>query len=70
MKCNPEKSAELMEQYTGIFFGCHSDKKYRITVRLESDVSNTLIRELIGHSVAEVIRKLPKSKQAEYHAIP
>lgn len=28
MKCNPEKSVELMEQYAGIFFGCHSDKKY------------------------------------------
>lgn len=69
MKCDPEKSAELREQYTGISFGFYSDKKYWITIRLESDVPNTLIRELIRHSVAEVIRKLPKNKQAAYRSI-
>lgn len=66
MKCDPEKSAELIEQYAGISFGFYSDKKYWITVRLESDVPNTLIRELISHSVTEVIRKLSKNKQAAY----
>lgn len=32
MKCNPEKSVELMECYDGILFGYLSDKKYWITV--------------------------------------
>lgn len=68
MKCDPAKSAELMEQYAGIYFGPHSDKKYWITVRLESDVPDDLIRELLLHSVEEVIRKLPKYKQVEYHS--
>lgn len=69
MKCDPVKSAELMEQYAGIYFGPHSDKKYWITVRLESDVPDALIRKLILHSVDEVIRKLPKYKQAQYRSL-
>lgn len=66
MKCDTEKSAELMEQYDGILFGCHSDKKYWITVYLESDVPDKLIKELINHSVEEVIKKLPRKQRDEY----
>lgn len=70
LKCAPEKSVELREEYADIFFGPYSDKKYWITVHLEGDVPNTLIKELIGHSVSEVIKKLPKSKQAGYQRMP
>lgn len=66
MKCAPDKSAELMEQYDGIRFGWYSDNKYWITVYLESDVPDKLIKELINHSAEEVIRKLPRKKQQEY----
>lgn len=66
MKCNPEKSAYLMARYNGILFGYHSDKKYWISVYIESDVPGELIKELINHSVDEVIKKLPKRLQAEY----
>ena len=69
MKCAPEKSIELMEQYRDIFFGYYSDKKYWITVHLEGDVPNALIQELIRHSVEQVIQKLPKSKQALYNSM-
>ena len=64
MKCDPEKSTELMEKYNGIFFGHHSDKKYWISIYLESDLDDKLIKELIDHSVEEVIKKLPKKKEA------
>jgi hypothetical protein len=33
---------------------------------LESDVPDDLIKELIRHSIDEVILKLPKKKQEEY----
>lgn len=69
MKCRPETSAELMERYEGIRFGPHSDKKYWITVMLESDVPADLIKELIRHSVAEVIGKLSRKKQKEYRSM-
>ena len=67
MKCEPAKSAELMERYRGIVFGYYSDKKYWISVYLKSDVPDTLIKELIHHSVDEVVKKLPKIKQKEYY---
>lgn len=66
MKCDPEKSADLMTCYNGILFGYHSDKKYWISVYIESDVPDGLIRELINHSVDEVVKKLPKRLQVEY----
>lgn len=66
MKCDPDKSAELMERYNGIQFGPYSDKKHWITVYLESDVPDELIKELIDHSIEQVIAKLSKKKQQEY----
>lgn len=66
LKCDPEKSAELMEHYEGVLFGHYSDKKYWITVYLESDLPDSLIRDLIHHSADEVIKKLPRKKQDEY----
>ena len=61
-KCDTARSAELMEQYNGISFGPYSDKKYWITIYLESDVPDSLIKELINHSIEEVVKKLPKKK--------
>ncbi len=69
MKCDPGKSIELREQYEGIVNGQHTKTLTWNSVYLESDVPDDLIKELIIHSVDEVIRKLPKKKQAEYAAM-
>lgn len=66
MKCDPERSADLMERFDGITFGYHSDKRYWISVYLNSDVSDPLIKELVSHSVDEVIKKLSRKKREEY----
>ncbi|MDR0683017.1 MAG: MmcQ/YjbR family DNA-binding protein [Dysgonamonadaceae bacterium] len=66
MKCEPEKSAYLREHYNGITFGYHSNKKHWISVYIQSDVPDKLIKELINHSVEEVIKKLPKKMQEAY----
>jgi predicted DNA-binding protein (MmcQ/YjbR family) len=65
LKCNPEKSMELRERYSGI---THTDFKTPLwnLVTLESDVPDDVIQELIRHSAEEVIKKLPKRKQEEY----
>jgi predicted DNA-binding protein (MmcQ/YjbR family) len=68
LKCNPEKSIELRERYQGINNGIHTPHGFLWNaVYLESDVPDGLIQELITHSVEEVIKKLPKKKQAEYY---
>ncbi|MCD8045045.1 MAG: MmcQ/YjbR family DNA-binding protein [Tannerellaceae bacterium] len=66
LKCDPEKSLELRDRYEGIDHGTHTRTLLWNTVYLDSDVPDTLIRELILHSVDEVIKKLSKKKQKEY----
>lgn len=66
MKCDPERSIELRERYDGITAGHYSGSLLWNAVYLDSDVPADLIRELILHSVDEVVKKLPRAKQKEY----
>lgn len=65
LKCNPEKSVELREKYNGITQTDFKTLLWNLVI-LESDVSDELIKELVQHSVDEVIKKLSKRKQKEY----
>ncbi len=67
MKCDPERSVELREKYQGIGRGLYTTYLTWNGIYLESDVPDSLIRELIQHSVDEVIKKLPKRLQEEYN---
>lgn len=68
MKCNPEKSAELREQYEGVTKGYYAGNNLLWnSVYIQKDVPDKLIVELIRHSAEEVVKKLPKRKQEEYH---
>lgn len=65
LKCDPERSLALRDKYNGIE---QTDFKTLLwnLVSLASDVPDELIRELIRHSVDEVLKKLSKGKQEEY----
>ncbi|MDR2039960.1 MAG: MmcQ/YjbR family DNA-binding protein [Bacteroidales bacterium] len=65
LKCDPEKSMELRERFWGITETDFKTPSWNL-VTLESDVPDDLIKELIQHSVDEVIKKLSKRKQDEY----
>ncbi len=65
LKCHPQKSVELREQYHGIEATPFKTLLWN-SVQLESDVPDKLIEELIYRSAEEVIKKLPKSKREEY----
>ena len=65
LKCNPERSVDLRERYGGIAQTMYKTLLWN-AVYLESDVPDILIRELIDHSVEEVIKKLPKRSREEY----
>lgn len=69
MKCNPERSVELREKYEGIGRGIYTTTLMWNGVYLESDVPDSLIRELIRHSADEVIKKLPKRLREEYNRL-
>lgn len=66
LKCDPEYTLELRDKYDGISPGHVPTTLLWHRITLESDVPDKLIIELIQHSADEVIRKLPKKKQAEY----
>jgi len=66
MKCDPDKSIQLREIYDGITPGYHMNKKYWISIYLDSDVPDKQIKELINHSVDEVIKKLPLKQREQY----
>lgn len=66
LKCDPEYTVELREQYWGITPGHVKTTLLWHRVTLISDVPDKLIFQLIHHSVQEVIKGLPKKKQAEY----
>lgn len=66
LKCDTEYTLELREKFDGIGPGHVPTTLLWHRVTLVSDVPDKLIIELIRHSVDEVIKKLPKKKQAEY----
>jgi len=59
MKCDTEKSVELRERYQGVRQGIHTNSIMWNSVYLTSDVPNSLIKQLIEHSVEAVIKKTP-----------
>lgn len=60
LKCDPEKSIELREKYSGIVPGYHMNKKHWNTVSVNEDISDVLIYELIDHSYHLVYKSLSK----------
>ncbi|MDR1724563.1 MAG: MmcQ/YjbR family DNA-binding protein [Tannerella sp.] len=68
MKCDPERSADLRDRYTGVSKAIHAGDNLKWnSVYIQSDVPDSLIRELVYHSADEVIKALPRKKQAEYY---
>lgn len=60
LKCDPERSIELREQYDGLIYGgYHMNKKLWNTVEI-SNLPHQLIFELIDHSYDLVVAKLAK----------
>ena len=60
LKCDPERSIELREQYESIIAGFHMNKKHWNTVSPDGSISNELFKELIDHSYDLVVKGLPK----------
>ncbi len=61
LKCDPERSIELREEYNGLINpGFHMSKLHWNTVELEMNLPNELILELINHSYDLVVQGLTK----------
>lgn len=70
LKCDPQYAIELREKYEGVEEAYHFNKKHWNQVFLDSDVGDRLIKELIDHSYAEVLKKLTRKQRLEYESLP
>jgi predicted DNA-binding protein (MmcQ/YjbR family) len=70
LKCDPERSASLREQYDGLIYGAyHMSKLHWNTVEIESNVPRDLILELIDHSYDLVVASLTRKLREELKAL-
>ena len=64
LKCDPQWSIELREQYEAIKPGYHMNKKHWNTVEMDGSLSDAFIKELILHSYDLVVEKLSKVQKS------
>lgn len=69
LKCNPERAEALRAEYEAIIPGWHMSKVHWNTIAFNSDVSDTMMCELINHSYELVFNSLTKKTQAEINEL-
>ena len=65
LKCDPERSMELREEYIDIISGFHMSKKHWNTITIEGNIPHNVINELIDHSYDLVVKGMTKKRQKE-----
>jgi len=65
LKCDPELSLVLRQQYEGVFPGFHMNKKHWNTVLFDSDVPDNEIYNFVDISYDIVLKSLTKKLQKE-----
>ena len=56
IKCQPEKIAELKEHYAAVDNPFNGNKKYWISIRLNEDMDDSQIKELVRNSY-DIVKK-------------
>lgn len=65
LKCDPDRSIELRDEFPDIIAGFHMSKKHWNTVYIERELKDQLVYELIDHSYDLVVSKLTKVLKEE-----
>ena len=65
LKCDPDYAIDLRDRYDEIRGAWHMNKKHWNQLNLFGALPEELIRQLIRHSYAEVVKKLPVAKRKE-----
>jgi len=69
LKCDPLLAEILREQYDGVGHRSHLDRRYWISVNLDSDVPAEEIDRLAAHSYEQVCATLTRKQKAELAAL-
>ncbi len=65
LKCDPERSTTLRDEYEAILPGYHMNKRHWNTLILDGSIPAKLVRELIDHSYELVVASLPRSWRSD-----
>lgn len=66
LKCDPDRSEVLREEYESIRPGWHMNKKHWNTLHVDGSFSDELFAELIDHSYNLVVEGLPKKIRDQF----
>lgn len=66
LKCDPGYAVELRDRYADIEGAWHWNKKYWNQLRLSGSLGDDLVKSLIRHSYAEVVKKMPRKVVVQY----
>lgn len=69
LKCDPHLAEVLRGQYVGVGHRSHLDKRFWISVALDSDVPVKEVRRLVAHSYDQVCAGLTRKQKAELAAL-
>lgn len=69
VKCDPHLAEALREQYTGIGHRSHLDRRFWISINLDSDVPAREIKRLATYSYKLVCAGLTRKQKAELEAL-
>ena len=64
LKCDPDWALELRARHGAVRPGYHMDKRHWNTVDLDGSMDGAEVRDLIDHSYALVVRRLPTAERA------
>ena len=70
LKCDPERAAELRDEYDAIEAAFHMNKRHWNTVTFDGSLRDAMLRELVDHSYELVVSGLPKAARAELTRLP
>lgn len=70
LKCDPDRTIELREQYPEIQPGYHMNKLHWNTVSFDGELEDRFLCELIDHSYDLVVASLPKKIRLEMDQLP
>lgn len=65
LKCDPDRAQELRAEFSDIRPGFHMSKVHWNTITINGELSNAMVKELIGHSYDLVFKSLTKKLQTE-----
>jgi predicted DNA-binding protein (MmcQ/YjbR family) len=69
LKCDPDLAELLRERYAGVGHRSHLDRRFWISVDLESDVPTKEVRALVDRSYGLVRDTLTKKQKADLDAL-